>query len=125
MTETSKKKRLINFIVDLIVIGVLMEVTFRIEEVVESKEAIKMLRVIIVCGGYYIPMEYFFGKTVGKIITKSKVVSSDGSRISFRTSVIRNLCRLIPFEFASLALGYDAKAWHDTLSNTCVVEERE
>jgi len=121
--ETSRKKRLVNFIVDIIVIGILMEITFRIEEVVDYKIFVKTLRVIIVLGGYYILMEYFIGKTVGKYITKSKVVNYDGSKISFRTAIIRNLCRWIPFEFMSLALGNDAKAWHDTLSKTQVVED--
>lgn len=123
MEETSKRKRLLNFVVDLITIAILMEITFRIEGLIEYKAPIKTLRVIIVFGGYYIPMEYFFGKTIGKFITKSKVVNRDGTRISLKTSIIRYLCRWIPFEFASLALGYDAKAWHDVLSKTLVIEE--
>ena len=120
--ETSKAKRLLNFMVDIVVIGILMEITFRLEESVDYKILIKTLRVIIVLG-YYILMEYFTGKTVGKFITKSKVVNNDESKISFKTSVIRYLCRWIPFEFVSLALGSDAKAWHDTLSKTQVVED--
>ena len=124
LKETSKKKRLINFLVDLLVIAILMEITFRIESMVENEAPIKALRVIIVFGGYYIPMEYLLGKTVGKYITKSKVVNRDGSKINLKTAIIRYLCRWIPFEFASLALGYDAKAWHDTLSKTYVIEEK-
>ena len=122
LQETSKRKRLENFVIDLLVIGVLMEITFRVESLLEHKELMKILRVTIVCGGYYILMEYFFGMTVGKFITKSRVVNHDGSRISFRTAIVRFLCRFIPFEFASLALGYDAKAWHDTISKTLVVD---
>ena len=124
MKETSKRKRLLNFVIDLITIALLMEITFRIEDLVDYKAPIKILRVIIVFGGYYIPMEYFLGKTIGKFITKSKVVNKDGTKISFRTSIIRYLCRWIPFEFTSLALGYGAKAWHDVLSKTLVIEEK-
>ena len=124
MKETAKSKRLLNFVIDITVIAILMEITFRLENTLEYKTPIKTLRVIIVLGGYYIPMEYFFGKTVGKFITKSKVVNRDGTRISIKTSIIRYLCRWIPFEFISLALGNDAKAWHDVISETVVINQR-
>ncbi|OOV16121.1 RDD family protein [Flavobacterium sp. LM4] len=120
--EAGRKKRFINFIVDIITIGVLMEITFRIEEIVDYKTLIKNIRIIIVFG-YYVSMEYLFGKTIGKYFTNTKVVNVDGSKISFRTAIIRYICRWIPFEFASLALGSDAEAWHDTLSKTKVIED--
>lgn len=120
--EAGRKKRLINFIVDIITIGILMEITFRIEEIVDYKTLIKSIRVIIVFG-YYVSMEYLLGKTIGKYFTKTKVVNIDGSKISFRTAIIRYICRWIPFEFASLGLGSDAEAWHDTLSKTKVIED--
>ena len=123
MKETSKRKRILNFVIDLIVIAVLMEITFRIEDLVDYKTLVKTIRVIIVFGGYYIFMEYLFGKTIGKFITKSKIVNLDGTRISFKTAIIRYICRWIPLEFASLALGHDAKAWHDVLSKTLVIED--
>jgi uncharacterized RDD family membrane protein YckC len=121
--ETSKRKRLLNCIIDLIVIGILMEITFRVEEIVDNKSIVKIIRAIIVFGGYYIFMEYFLSKTVGKYFTKSKVVNKDGSKISFKTAIMRYMCRWIPFEFISLGLGRDAEAWHDTLSKTLVIED--
>lgn len=123
LIEASKKKRLINLIIDIIVIALLVGITIRIENNIESKILIKTIRAITVFGGYHILMEYFLGKTIGKYVTNSKVVNKDGSKIDFRTAVIRYMCRFIPFEFASLALGYDAKAWHDTLSKTYVIED--
>lgn len=122
--ETSKRKRLIGFVIDLASIGILMDITFRIEGVVDFKGSAQILRAAILFGGYYILMEYFLGKTVGKYITKSKVVNRDGSKINFRTAVIRYLCRWIPFEYVSLALGNDAKAWHDILSKTYVIDDK-
>ncbi|MBA3898729.1 MAG: RDD family protein [Bacteroidetes bacterium] len=123
LIEASKKKRLINFIIDIITIVILVAITVQIEFMVDNKMPIKILRVLIIYGGCYIPMEYFFGKTVGKFVTRSRVVNRDGSKITFRTAVIRYLCRWIPFESVSLALGYDAKAWHDMLSKTYVIQE--
>lgn len=121
--ETSKKKRLVNFLIDLIAIAILMEITFRIESMVEFKAPLQVLRVFVAFGGYYLVMEFFLGKTVGKYFTRSRVVNRDGSKITFRTAVIRNLARWIPFEFVSLALGHDAKAWHDTISKTYVIDD--
>ena len=123
MKETRKRNRLYGFIVDLIVIGLIMELTFRLEEFVTYQAAIRTLRVAIVFGGYHILMEYFLGKTVGKFVFKTKVVNKVGNRISIKEAVIRFISRLIPFEFASLALGFDARAWHDILSKTYVIDE--
>ncbi|MDW3650016.1 MAG: RDD family protein [Bacteroidia bacterium] len=123
--EASKKKRLLNFIFDLITIGILMEITFQLEALVENKTPLKVLRVIIVFGGYYIPMEYFLGKTLGKFLTKTRVVNEEGEKIDFRQAVMRFLCRWIPFEFLSLGLGHDAKAWHDLLTKTHVIDEEK
>ncbi|MCC6371281.1 MAG: RDD family protein [Bacteroidia bacterium] len=123
IVESSKRKRLINFIVDLIIIALLMEITFRLEDLIDFKTPVKILRVIIVVGGYRIPMEYFFGKAVGKYITKTMVVDYNGNRITIKTALVRSLCRWIPFEYLSLGLGADAKAWHDTISNTHVIDD--
>lgn len=101
-----------------------MEITFRLEELVSYQTLIRALRTFIVFGGYYILMEYFLGRTVGKFIFKTRVVNKDGKRISLKEAVIRFVSRLIPFEFASLALGVDARAWHDILSKTYVIDAR-
>ncbi len=123
LKETAKRKRLANFIIDIISIGILIEITFQIEATTPYPSILKIIRMFILLGGYHILMEYFLGKTVGKYITKCHVVNRDGSKITFRTAVIRFICRFIPFEFLSLALGYDAKAWHDLISKTLVIDD--
>lgn len=102
-----------------------MEITFRIEDLVAYKIPVRIIRVLIVFGGYRIPMEYFFGKTIGKFVTKTNVVSRDGNKITFKSAIIRSLCRWIPFDFLSLALGADAKAWHDVISKTYVIDDNK
>ena len=48
---------------------------------------------------YYFIMEYTIGQTVGKMITKSKVVSCDtDEKPNFSSILIRTLCRLIPID---------------------------
>lgn len=123
MKETRKRKRLYGFIVDLIVIGLLIDITLKVEELVTYQTAIRTLRVVIVFGGYHILMEYFIGKTVGKFVFKTRVVNKDGYRISLKEAVVRFVSRFIPFEFASLALGFDARTWHDILSKTYVIDD--
>jgi uncharacterized RDD family membrane protein YckC len=44
---------------------------------------------------YFIVLEGFFGATVGKMVTKIKVVQEDGSPCGLVPSVVRNLLRII------------------------------
>jgi len=69
----------------------------------------------------YFILEASKQRTLGKYISKTMVVMEDGSKPSTNTIAIRTLCRFIPFEPFSF-LGSDARGWHDTLSNTYVVD---
>ena len=53
--------------------------------------------IIVVCV-YYIPLEAMSGRTIGKLITGTKVVSEDGHRPPFSEVIKRTLSRFIPFE---------------------------
>ncbi|WP_052143692.1 RDD family protein [Wocania ichthyoenteri] len=64
------------------------------------------------------------GKTVGKYITKTLVVMEDGSKPKASDIVLRSLCRLIPFDAFSF-LGAEGRGWHDSMSNTYVVDEKK
>ena len=68
---------------------------------------------------YYAVLEGLAGRTIGKVITKTIVVTEDGKKPEFSTILLRSLCRFIPFEAFSF-LG-DGKGWHDKLSKTRVV----
>jgi uncharacterized RDD family membrane protein YckC len=71
---------------------------------------------------YYSIFEGLFGRTLGKIITGSVVINEYGLKPSFRTILKRTLCRLIPFDALSF-LGVSGRMWHDSLSDTYVVEK--
>lgn len=45
---------------------------------------------------YYIPLEYFTGKTIGKMITRTKVVTEEGDKVGLGDSIFRNFTRIIP-----------------------------
>jgi len=121
--ETTKRKRGTNFIIDLVVLLVIIEITFRLEVYVEPVEIIRVIRMFILLGGYYFLMEYFLGKTVGKMITRTQVVNSDGAKISIRQTFTRTLWRYAPFAPIIPLLGVDAKVWHDVRSKTYVVDD--
>jgi len=69
---------------------------------------------------YIFSIEYFTkGKSIGKFITKTKVVSIDGTTPTQKDFFIRNISRLVPFEALSFLISDDG--WHDSWSNTRVV----
>lgn len=72
---------------------------------------------------YYLISEAVFGRTLGKLITGTKVIDSNGNKPSFQKILIRTFARLIPFEQFSF-LANDARGWHDSLSGTWVVKAR-
>jgi len=72
---------------------------------------------------YYVSQEALFGRTLGKLITGTCVVSAAGGTASFAQLLGRTAARFIPFEPFSF-FGSDAVGWHDSLSNTRVVRTR-
>ncbi|MCX8526069.1 RDD family protein [Chryseobacterium formosus] len=68
---------------------------------------------------YIFLMEYFTkGRTVGKYITGTKVMSLDGSNPTFQEYLIRTVSRVVPFDALSF---FGENGWHDTWSDTRVV----
>ncbi len=70
---------------------------------------------------YYAILEGAKGKTLGKMLTKTKAVQVDGSSLGYRKAFLRTLCRLIPFEFISVFFG--GFMWHDSLTYTMTVQD--
>lgn len=71
---------------------------------------------------YYIFMEGGKGKTIGKMATKTKVITTDGTPMTFGKAALRTICRIVPFEFISVFL--DTSMWHDKWSSTRVVKDK-
>jgi len=59
------------------------------------------------------------GRTLGKLVTRTKVLTDEGENITWRIAFRRSLCRLIPFEQFS---GFGCHPSHDTFTKTCVVK---
>lgn len=71
---------------------------------------------------YYILMEQRTGKTVGKMIMKTRVVNVDGGNITMGQAFIRTISRIVPFEFISVWIG-DGVMWHDSWASTRVIKD--
>lgn len=72
---------------------------------------------------YYFSLESMNGKTIGKYLTKTRVVYKDGSTPTNGTIAKRALCRFIPFDAFSF-LSSNPIGWHDKFSDTIVIDEK-
>ncbi|GAA4150372.1 hypothetical protein GCM10022217_03280 [Chryseobacterium ginsenosidimutans] len=71
--------------------------------------------------GYFILMEYYLGKTLGKYITGTSVISIDGNKPTIGQIIGRTFSRLVPFDAFSF-LGENG--WHDSWSDTRVINTK-
>jgi uncharacterized RDD family membrane protein YckC len=71
--------------------------------------------------GYYVIMETKYQKTIGKYITKTKVVNKNGTKPEVGDIVRRTFCRLIPFDRISFL--FTANGFHDRLSDTTIIKD--
>ena len=129
----SAGKRFFNFIIDYVAaIAFMMFITANVSLAADLFEDRDIQELIMLFDGvigavwyfvYYIFLEFFVsGKTIGKMITRTRVVDEYGDKPRFKNIVGRTFARLIPFEFLSF-MGEDAIGWHDSLSGTVVIDE--
>jgi uncharacterized RDD family membrane protein YckC len=134
LNTASKGKRFTNFIIDRIVLlvlslgfGIFLGVVLALVSpaaltIMEEGNFLMEYFLAFVFGTiYYSLLEGLTGRSVGKLITKTRVVNEEGGSPSFSSVFLRSLCRYIPFDAFSF-LGDDAIGWHDTLSKTRVIE---
>jgi uncharacterized RDD family membrane protein YckC len=72
---------------------------------------------------YYVPSEALFGRTMGKLVTRTRVVSQSGGPPDFLQALRRTLIRFVPFE-AFTFLSEKSVGLHDRWSETRVVLTR-
>lgn len=137
LNKASTGKRFANFIIDVafyvilsyivgIIIGVIWVFTspstlYELENIHPLWERLFGLIIIVI---YYTTFEALTGRTLGKYITKTIVVTEDGRKPDFNTILKRSLSRCIPFEPLSF-LGSEAKGWHDKITKTTVINYKQ
>ncbi len=120
-------KRLLTVLVDLLIVG-----TISYGIITAFSQQNELLTPSWLAGGYnfllllcyYVFFEFFTGRTPGKMVAATKVVvANEGTRAGFVTILVRNLARFLPLEFLS-HLAARPLAWHDSLSNTIVIDSK-
>ncbi len=121
--DAPKSARFFNYLVDSVggfafafLIVILLNI-FGIKHLVDEEDN----KVILIFLGiiYYLLWESISGRTLGKLVTGTKVVTDEGEDIGFPEALGRTLCRFIPFEIFSFLFA--KKGWHDSITKTRVV----
>jgi len=124
----SSLTRLLNFLVDSLIIFLLAIILSIIPGIFKTNYTIPQVEFITCClifvsfMLYYVILEFKYQKTVGKYITKTKVVMGNGNIPTFRDILIRTIFRLIPLD--RLSYVFTTNGFHDFLSNTTVKKDK-
>lgn len=119
--KVSSFKRIVNYLIDLAIVIILIYVLGNFFEILHYGRltTFGFLSFFISYFMYYVFMEYCFQRTVGKFITKTKVVTKEGEKPELYTIIIRTVCRFIPYD--SYSYVYTDKGFHDYSSDTSVI----
>ena len=126
-------KRFINWTIDSLVVGLLWLGLFILIGKLIAQHGVPSwikvgenydmsLSVFIPLIPYYLIFEGVFKTTIGKLITRTKIIDLNGNDINFYHACIRTLCRLIPLEPISYLYKNDY-GWHDSISKTRVINK--
>ena len=125
----SRWRRLTNLLIDTLgflllsgVCGIVLEIAkllFHVDMLASMGGAYGIFVLVL----YYLGSEALFGRTLGKLVTHTRVVSESGGPATFWQLLMRTLYRLIPFEGFSF-LATRRPGWHDRWSKTRVVLTR-
>ena len=129
-------KRFLNFLLDLVLfyiltifIGVVFVLLFPSSlQGLEANDSFGFFDRIVTLVLYAVYMSVietvFKGKSLGKVITRTRAVNLDGSRISTGTAFARGFSRAVPF-CAFSAFGSPCSPWQDKWTDTMVIEEKK
>lgn len=123
--DASQGTRLVNFFIDSIGRSVFAFAAMMPFALLKSDGlgAVGGIALVLSLPGYYFLFEATLGRTPGKFLTGTRVVSTNGGRPSAAQILGRSLARFVPFEpFSFLFGGNPPRGWHDKWSNTRVVK---
>lgn len=132
--QASAGKRLGGYLLDLLFAGVFLVILiilvgicsalFNLNNRELSDFVYGLIGLAAICSPlvYYTLFEYVTGGyTMGKLITKTRVVTRKGKKPSFWHCVGRSFGRVIPFDWLGIFVT-DGRCFHDLISSTYVVE---
>jgi len=133
--HASHGKRFVNFLIDIIGYYIFIFLSFIVIYLIipevynspngESKGYLEFVFIILYFFSFFIYYALFElatgGRSLGKLITGTKAVNVDGSKMSAGTVFKRNIIRMVPFEIFSY-FGTPCYPWHDSWSDTMVID---
>ena len=135
--RASAGKRFLNYFIDILVfyalffaIGIVIALLFpaSLDSLGDNDPGFGLIDRIITLVIYAVYMglveAIFKGKSIGKLITQTRALNLDGTRISVKTAFARGFSRAVPFCVFS-ALGTPCDPWQDRWTNTMVVDEKQ
>ena len=115
----SKSVRFLNLLIDSFAFMVLVFVSTLILKNHVSRDILYKI-FIVTYYLYYFVSELAIGQTIGKFITKTKVVGLNNQVPSFWNVLIRTLFRMIPFDCISYLIY--SQGFHDKFSKTKLIK---
>jgi len=135
--RASAGKRFLNYFIDILVfyalffaLGIVIALLFpaSLDSLGDNDPGFGLIDRIITLVIYAVYMglveAIFKGKSIGKLITQTRALNLDGTRISVKTAFARGFSRAVPFCVFS-ALGTPCDPWQDRWTNTMVVDEKQ
>jgi uncharacterized RDD family membrane protein YckC len=132
----SAGKRFANYTIDLIVLIILVVVFMMVSAIVgvaiypeaaatiESDfENYNLLISLVIHFSYYTLFESSGGRTIGKLITGTRVVDKHGRNPGVKAVFLRTISRYVPFNAFSF-LGSEPRGWHDAWTDTWVIDAK-
>jgi len=128
LLKVGRRMRLLHFLIDILFLFFIAYCSgYILVFIFGPSKALKIVGHTYLYGGslafiVYFSQELIFGKTLGKLLTGTRVVDSLGNKPDIVKLIIRNASRLIPLEAFSF-LGSNKRGWHDTISDTFVIKD--
>jgi uncharacterized RDD family membrane protein YckC len=141
LVPTRWHKRLINFLVDYLIFVVFLVLLAAAAAVIWSLVTSEDFDVIterfddlppladrLITSVLYCAYCLFFesltnGKTLAKLLTRTRVVSVDGTKPTFNQLLKRNFSRMVPLDGFSF-IAQTPQGWHDRWADVYVVDDR-
>jgi len=114
MKPIDKSVRLTNYLIDT---SIITAIWFVLLLVVPSFSDAEFFILMVF---YYLLLETLLGQTVGKLVTKTRVVKKNGKRPNFFDILFRSILRLVPIDPFSYLFGTE-RGFHDAVSSTKLV----
>ena len=122
--------RFLNLVIDYLVLyaigiawGVVAAVVAGEQGLAFMQSAIGYMLSVTISLLYFGVLEATTSRTLGKLVTGTKVVNENGGAPTTGQILGRTFCRLIPFEAFSF-FGTPTRGWHDKIPKTYVVKAR-